>query len=158
MIKDCFSSWKDDHLILRQVRNHPLVVTPPDVAQEKFSSLCTSGGLFRQVTRISCHADTAEEDTLIYFYQSMQCDYFLFSVQLVNRYTDDKYKHMVSKVLEDIPRSIQKSPDKIALETAAIYLGYPLQLLLNGSAHDKMREYLRLEKKAEAIRLKFGVM
>lgn len=133
-----------------------MVVTPPDIAAEKFVRLA-GASVFRQITRIACHKSHVESDTLIYFYESMQCDYFLFSVTVVEKFTDDKYKHMVHKSLADIPRSIQKSPDKILDETAAIYLGYPLQLLLRGSAHDKMREYLSLEKKAEVIREKFAV-
>jgi hypothetical protein len=152
-----FHEWKDDHLVLRRLSKRPLVVTPPDVASEKFIRLAGSS-VFRQLTRIACHSSKVENDTLIYFYESMQCDYFLFSVTLIEKFTDDRYKHMVHKSLVDIPRHIQKSPEKILDETAAIYLGYPLQLLLRGSAHDKMREYLALEKKAEVIRKKFSVL
>lgn len=142
-------------LTVKRLKNKPIVVYTPDQAEKKLrASLDTEH--IRTMHEVAKNHKATDEDTLIYFYECLQCDYLILNMTTMEKYGVKEYAQMVFFAKVVLPYNY-KQADGLATLTTGYYLGYPVSILLQGTAHERFVYYPKLQELADRIRKTFRV-
>jgi len=142
-------------LIVKRLRNKPIVIYTPEQAEKKLRASLDNDHI-RTMHEVAKNHKATDEDTLVYFYECLQCDYLILNILPMEKYGVKEYAQMV--FFSKVPLAYNlKKPEILSLVETAYYLGYPVNMLLAGSAHERMLYYPKLQELADRIRKTFRV-
>lgn len=150
-------------VVFRRFRHKPIVLRSPEQAESRLRS-CLKNGCVGEISVVKAVGEPPFLDyenaqyALINMYECIQCDYTLTCFKKIEQpFYNDEYNHMVFVDKLAISKASARSEEFFLSLPNAYYLGYPVQVLLRGSGHDKIKHYNILEGVIEDIKKKFGV-